>query len=101
MQSPNQPTIPQEPIYQITSTHPNNPSSPFWNENGDQIPPLAKLTIERKRLYERPCDAEYVPEDDEEDDTGEGLSGAAMVKGTCEYFVHSFINRDALRVISC
>ncbi|XP_014674793.1 PREDICTED: spondin-1-like [Priapulus caudatus] len=81
--SVNQPTIPQEPIYGITSAHPNNPSSPFWSESGEEIPPLAKLTIERKRLYERPCDVVYVFEDDDDDGDDGGVDvGMMKPKGT-------------------
>ncbi|XP_011694985.1 PREDICTED: spondin-1 isoform X3 [Wasmannia auropunctata] len=49
-------TDPQEPIRRITSTDPNNSSSPFYDPSGLDMKPLAKLYLNRQRLYEKTCD---------------------------------------------
>ncbi|XP_046624177.1 spondin-1-like isoform X5 [Neodiprion virginianus] len=51
------PTEPQERITRITSTFPNDPASPFYDETGADMKPIAKLYLNRQRLYEKTCDA--------------------------------------------
>ncbi|XP_046747720.1 spondin-1-like isoform X2 [Diprion similis] len=51
------PTDPQEKITRITSTFPNDPASPFYDETGADMKPIAKLYLNRQRLYEKTCDA--------------------------------------------
>ncbi|XP_046432141.1 spondin-1-like isoform X5 [Neodiprion fabricii] len=51
------PTDPQERITRITSTFPNDPASPFYDETGADMKPIAKLYLNRQRLYEKTCDA--------------------------------------------
>ena len=53
--SPNSPTIPQERIRRITSTTPNLPESPFYDQNGLRMKPIARLTVSRQRIYEKAC----------------------------------------------
>ncbi|EFN80621.1 Spondin-1 [Harpegnathos saltator] len=54
--SPNSPTVPQELIRRITSTYPNDSRSPFYDPTGLDMKPLAKLYLNRQRLYEKTCD---------------------------------------------
>nr|XP_012150416.1 PREDICTED: spondin-1-like isoform X6 [Megachile rotundata] len=54
--SPDSPTEPQEPIRRITSTFPNDSRSPFYDPSGLDMKPLAKLYLNRQRLYEKSCE---------------------------------------------
>ncbi|XP_018059151.1 PREDICTED: spondin-1 isoform X1 [Atta colombica] len=54
--SPDSPTDPQIPIHRITSTYPNDSRSPFYDSSGLDMKPLAKLYLNRQRLYEKTCD---------------------------------------------
>ncbi|XP_014483315.1 PREDICTED: spondin-1 [Dinoponera quadriceps] len=54
--SPDSPTVPQEAIRRITSTYPNNSESPFYDPTGLDMKPLAKLYLNRQRLYEKHCE---------------------------------------------
>ncbi|KYN06260.1 Spondin-1 [Cyphomyrmex costatus] len=54
--SPDSPTDPQIPIQRITSTHPNDSRSPFYDPSSLDMKPLAKLYLNRQRLYEKTCD---------------------------------------------
>ncbi|XP_072746118.1 spondin-1 isoform X2 [Anoplolepis gracilipes] len=54
--SADSPTEPQEPIRRITSTYPNDSRSPFYDPSGLDMKPLAKLYLNRQRLYEKTCD---------------------------------------------
>ncbi|XP_029663051.1 spondin-1 isoform X3 [Formica exsecta] len=54
--SPDLPTDPPEPIRRITSTYPNDSRSPFYDPSGLDMKPLAKLCLNRQRLYEKTCD---------------------------------------------
>ncbi|GAB1861713.1 Spondin-1 [Camponotus japonicus] len=53
--SPDSPTEPQELIRRITSTYPNDSRSPFYDSSGLDMKPLAKLYLNRQRLYEKTC----------------------------------------------
>ncbi|XP_047112187.1 spondin-1-like [Schistocerca piceifrons] len=53
--SPNMPTVPQDVIRRITSSFPNNESSPFFDKTGAPMKPLARLYLTRQRLYEKSC----------------------------------------------
>ncbi|XP_035717561.1 spondin-1-like isoform X3 [Vespa mandarinia] len=53
--SPNSPTEPQERIRRITSNYPNDSRSPFYDPSGLDMKPLAKLYLNRQRLYEKTC----------------------------------------------
>jgi spondin-1 len=55
--SPDQPTIPKEPIRRIKANHPNDPRSPFHDPDNKEMKPLARLYLSRQRLYEKNCDA--------------------------------------------
>ncbi|XP_019884984.1 spondin-1 isoform X2 [Camponotus floridanus] len=58
--SPDSPTEPQEPIRRITSTYPNDSRSPFYDSSGLDMKPLAKLYLNRQRLYEKTCDSKFL-----------------------------------------
>lgn len=45
LQSPNQPTIPQEKIRPLTRL--DHPQSPFFDPEGGAITPLARVVVER------------------------------------------------------
>ncbi|XP_031770909.1 spondin-1 isoform X4 [Apis florea] len=53
--SPDSPTEPQEPIHRITSSYPNDSRSPFYDPSGLDMKPLARLYLNRQRLYEKTC----------------------------------------------
>lgn len=53
--SSNSPTRPQEKIRRITSSWPNDAKSPFYDPSGQPMKPLARLTIQRQRIYEKSC----------------------------------------------
>ncbi|XP_031834060.1 spondin-1 isoform X2 [Nomia melanderi] len=53
--SPDSATDPQEPIRRITSSFPNDSRSPFYDPLGSDMKPLAKLYLNRQRLYEKTC----------------------------------------------
>ncbi|XP_076168911.1 spondin-1 isoform X2 [Ptiloglossa arizonensis] len=59
--SPNSPREEPEPIRRITSTYPNDSRSPFYDPHGLEMKPLAKLYLNRQRLYEKTC--HVAPED--------------------------------------
>ncbi|XP_011346734.1 spondin-1 isoform X2 [Ooceraea biroi] len=63
--SPDSPTEPQELIRRITSTYPNDSRSPFYDPSGLDMKPLAKLYLNRQRLYEKTCDIAGDPDDAE------------------------------------
>ncbi|XP_067628122.1 spondin-1 [Eurosta solidaginis] len=56
--SPDQPQIPADVIRRMRSDFPNDPRSPFFDESGAPMKPLAILKIRRQRLYERLCEDE-------------------------------------------
>lgn len=53
--APNSPTIPQEKIYPITSSFPNNPRATFFDPAGKPIPPLARLIIKQVSIHGTQC----------------------------------------------
>ncbi|ALC41845.1 CG30046 [Drosophila busckii] len=53
--SPDQPQVPPDVIRRMRSDFPNDPRSPFYDESGAPMKPMATLTIRRRRLYERRC----------------------------------------------
>ncbi|XP_011180088.2 spondin-1 [Zeugodacus cucurbitae] len=55
--SPDQPQKPPDVVRRITSTSPNDQRSPFYEETGKPMKPMATLHVRRKRLYERDCDS--------------------------------------------
>ncbi|KAK4887219.1 hypothetical protein RN001_003490 [Aquatica leii] len=57
--APDQPTYPRGVIRKITSNSPNDERSPFYDEQGTPIKPLAKLYLSRQRLYEKTCNQLY------------------------------------------
>ncbi|KAF5285012.1 hypothetical protein FQR65_LT02324, partial [Abscondita terminalis] len=57
--SPDQPTYPRGVIRKITSNSPNDERSPFYDEQGTPVKPLAKLYLSRQRLYEKTCNQLY------------------------------------------
>ncbi|KAJ8984953.1 hypothetical protein NQ317_007822, partial [Molorchus minor] len=46
----------QSPIRRITANNPNNPESPFYDKDGKEMSPIAKLHLTRQRIYEKTCD---------------------------------------------
>ncbi|XP_067633608.1 spondin-1 [Eurosta solidaginis] len=60
--SPDQPQKPPDVVRRITSTSPNDQRSPFYEENGAPMKPMATLYVKRKKLYARECEsAEIIP----------------------------------------
>ncbi|XP_018361184.1 PREDICTED: spondin-1 isoform X2 [Trachymyrmex cornetzi] len=54
--SPDSPSDPRLLIHRITSMYPNDSRSPFYDPSGLDMKPLAKLYLNRQRLYEKTCD---------------------------------------------
>lgn len=65
--SPNAPTIPQERIRRITSNSPNLAESPFYDQSGIRMKPIARLTVARQRIYEKACGDPSHSDEDEDD----------------------------------
>lgn len=65
--SPDQPTIPKEPIRRIKPNYPNDPRSPFYDPENKEMKPLAKLYLSRQRLYEKNCDSIISSQDSQND----------------------------------
>ncbi|XP_053986633.1 spondin-1 isoform X2 [Hylaeus volcanicus] len=72
--SPDSPRDEPEPIRRITSTYPDDPRSPFYDPLGSDMKPLAKLYLNRQRLYEKTCD------DAPEDSTDTGVTPTPIRK---------------------
>ncbi|KFD58685.1 hypothetical protein M514_00378 [Trichuris suis] len=53
--SPNNPSVPREPIKAITTKSPADPRSPFYNADSDNMPPFAKLTFRKDKVYPSEC----------------------------------------------
>lgn len=99
--SPDQPSIPRQPIRRIKSNSPNDPRSPFYAESGEDMKPIAKLYLTRQRLYEKACDSSEEPEENNEEndecattDWGEWSPCTSMCgKGTM-FRQRQYINQD-------
>ncbi|XP_043479845.1 spondin-1-like isoform X2 [Leptopilina heterotoma] len=50
------PTIPQQSIRRITTSYPNDSGSPFFDPFNSDMKPMAKLHINRQRIYEKVCE---------------------------------------------
>uniref|UniRef100_A0A1A9ZR78 Spondin-1 n=1 Tax=Glossina pallidipes TaxID=7398 RepID=A0A1A9ZR78_GLOPL len=64
--SADQPQVPPDVIRRMRSDFPSDARSPFYDETGAPMKPLASLRIHRKRIYERNCK-------DKESDNAENL----------------------------
>ncbi|KAH8297458.1 hypothetical protein KR044_012087 [Drosophila immigrans] len=53
--SPDQPQKPPDVIRRMRSDFPNDPRSPFYDDTGKPMKPMAVLTVRRQRIYERRC----------------------------------------------
>ncbi|KAL4103639.1 hypothetical protein QTP88_018995 [Uroleucon formosanum] len=53
--SHNQESLPHERIFRITPMYPDDPRSPFFNENGKEVAPLARLHLNRINLIPKSC----------------------------------------------
>ncbi|KAH8301613.1 hypothetical protein KR059_006588 [Drosophila kikkawai] len=56
--SPDQPQVPPDVIRRMRSDFPNDPRSPFYDESGAPMKPMAILRVKRQRIYERRCSDE-------------------------------------------
>lgn len=54
--SPDQPTHPRDVIRRIKPNFPNDPRSPFFDNENLEMKPLARLYLSRQRLYEKNCE---------------------------------------------
>uniref|UniRef100_A0A914I7F5 Spondin-1 n=1 Tax=Globodera rostochiensis TaxID=31243 RepID=A0A914I7F5_GLORO len=54
--SPNEPAEPRVPIAEISTR--DDPRSPFFDENSEEIAPLARLVLRRKRVIAAQCQSE-------------------------------------------
>ncbi|KAM8712000.1 hypothetical protein ACLKA7_012508 [Drosophila subpalustris] len=59
--SADQPQVPPDVIRRISSTYPSDYRSPFFDDTGAPMKPLATLYVTRKKLYVREC--EEVPQE--------------------------------------
>lgn len=58
--SPNIETQPRERMYRITTMFPEDPRAPFYNPNGGEMIPLAKLHLQREKIISRNCDEDFL-----------------------------------------
>ncbi|VVC38325.1 Hypothetical protein CINCED_3A004090 [Cinara cedri] len=58
--SHNQETLPHERIYRITPVYPDDPRSPFFSEDGNEIAPLARLHLNRINLIPKSCSEKII-----------------------------------------
>lgn len=56
--SPDQPTNPKDVVRRIKSNFPNDPRSPFYDSNGAEMKPMARIYFTRQRLYDKNCDTQ-------------------------------------------
>lgn len=49
------PQVPIMPIQRLWDSSANDERSPFYDETGAQMKPIAKLHLMRQRLYEKSC----------------------------------------------
>lgn len=54
--SPKQPTIPRDAIRRIKTNYPNDVRSPFYDNAGNEMKPMARLYLNRQRIYEKVCE---------------------------------------------
>ncbi|XP_063703310.1 spondin-1 [Culicoides brevitarsis] len=54
--SPKQPTIPRDAIRRIKTNYPNDVRSPFYDTSGNEMKPMARLYLNRQRIYEKVCE---------------------------------------------
>ncbi|XP_016981246.1 spondin-1 [Drosophila rhopaloa] len=59
--SADQPQVPPDVVRRITSSYPSDYRSPFYDDTGASMKPLATLYLTRKKLYIREC--EEVPQE--------------------------------------
>ncbi|XP_017068832.1 spondin-1 [Drosophila eugracilis] len=59
--SSDQPQVPPDVVRRITSSYPSDYRSPFYDDTGASMKPLATLYVTRKKLYIREC--EEVPQE--------------------------------------
>lgn len=71
--SPDQPTHPKDVVRRIKSDFPNDPRSPFYDPNGQDMKPMAKIYFTRQRLYDKNCETQSA-----EDDQLSGSRGCLM-----------------------
>lgn len=54
--SPKQPTVPRDAIRRIKTNYPNDVRSPFYDTTGNDMKPMARLYLNRQRIYEKVCE---------------------------------------------
>lgn len=96
------PLVRRKPIRTITASSPNDPQSPFFNEDGEKMNPIAKLHFRRQRLYDETCEikescSEMKNEDDEnaneeeDEEREEEAEEQEEVEGRVRHFVQKYI----------
>ncbi|XP_057657573.1 spondin-1 [Diorhabda carinulata] len=58
--SPNAETSPRERMYRITTTYPEDPRAPFYDPSKKEIPPLARLYLNREKLIPKNCEDNFL-----------------------------------------
>ncbi|EDX06734.1 GD10853 [Drosophila simulans] len=61
--SSDEPQVPPDVVRRITSSYPSDHRSPFYDETGAPMKPLATLYLTRKKLYIRECEEVLVPQE--------------------------------------
>jgi len=56
LKSADQPQVPPDVVRRITSSYPSDYRSPFYDDTGASMKPLATLYLTRKKLYIRECE---------------------------------------------
>eukprot|EP00095_Tigriopus_kingsejongensis_P005413 maker-scaffold327_size205035-snap-gene-1.9 protein:Tk05413 transcript:maker-scaffold327_size205035-snap-gene-1.9-mRNA-1 annotation:"PREDICTED: spondin-1-like" len=76
--SPDEPTVPRSPIQRITSSNPNNPASPFFDETSAPMKPAARLHLLKQREYRKPCPPGRMGPINNMNPSWSGIGGAFM-----------------------
>ncbi|KAK2584629.1 hypothetical protein KPH14_006978 [Odynerus spinipes] len=58
--SPNSETKPREKMKPITTSYPEDPRSPFYDPSGRPMLPLARLYLNREKIFQHSCDEEVL-----------------------------------------
>lgn len=58
--SPNSETKPREKMKPITTSYPEDPRSPFYDPSGRPMLPLARVYLNREKIFERGCNEEVL-----------------------------------------
>uniref|UniRef100_A0A336LL51 Spondin-1 n=1 Tax=Culicoides sonorensis TaxID=179676 RepID=A0A336LL51_CULSO len=98
--SPKQPTIPREAIRRIKTNSPNDVRSPFYDPSGNEMKPMARLYLNRQRIYEKVCEGGS-QENTEDNACDVGPWGNVQCGQGKRYKQRSYVNEIAASQANC